>query len=98
VHFPFADGGWSEWSIWSKATRTGIQIRKRSCDNPDPLNGGLQCTPQANTAVEMINDILAETEIRMCPAEECILGMYSFRHNQMANQTSKLSINLLIYT
>ena len=42
------DGGWGDWSPWSKCdakcpkTR-GEQIRTRKCDNPAPSIGGRNC-------------------------------------------------------
>ncbi len=70
MHLPFADGDWSQWSGWSKANINRIETRTRSCDNPAPANGGLQCTPKANTTVETIDAILVETETRPCPLSE----------------------------
>ncbi|XP_071137073.1 netrin receptor UNC5A-like [Mytilus edulis] len=48
---PPVDGKWGSWtssSSWSKCTNScgsGNQVRKRtrSCDNPEPYNGGRQC-------------------------------------------------------
>eukprot|EP00794_Sanderia_malayensis_P011277 gene11277-12457_t len=40
------DGAWTEWSSWSncsKSCRGGARTRQRSCDNPAPSNGGLEC-------------------------------------------------------
>uniref|UniRef100_A0A1Q3FR61 Putative axon guidance receptor dscam n=1 Tax=Culex tarsalis TaxID=7177 RepID=A0A1Q3FR61_CULTA len=40
------DGGWSEWSQWSKCSKTcgvGVRSRKRTCENPEPKNGGREC-------------------------------------------------------
>ena len=39
------DGGWSDWEDWSECESGdgGIQIRLRSCDNPEPFNGGNDC-------------------------------------------------------
>ena len=36
------DGGFSEWSEWSECANA-IQSRSRSCNNPAPANGGLDC-------------------------------------------------------
>ncbi|XP_062521112.1 A disintegrin and metalloproteinase with thrombospondin motifs adt-1-like [Corticium candelabrum] len=36
------NGGWSLWSVWSQCDRTcgnGTKTRRRSCDNPVPVNG-----------------------------------------------------------
>ncbi|XP_019637289.1 PREDICTED: uncharacterized protein LOC109479741 [Branchiostoma belcheri] len=41
------DGVWSPWTVWSACDVTcgvGHQTRNRSCDNPEPLHGGANCT------------------------------------------------------
>ena len=43
------DGAWSTWSTWSFCTKTcsdmegGLRQRSRSCSNPEPKFGGLDC-------------------------------------------------------
>ncbi|PVD36119.1 hypothetical protein C0Q70_03092 [Pomacea canaliculata] len=44
------DGGWSRWTPWSKCQNVGgdsmmeqCLCRSRSCDNPQPINGGSPC-------------------------------------------------------
>ena len=40
------DGGWSEWSDWTKCPVKcdwGLRERERKCDNPEPKHGGKQC-------------------------------------------------------
>ena len=42
------DGGWGEWSQWSKCnakcpTKNGKQVKTRKCDNPVQENGGDNC-------------------------------------------------------
>ncbi|XP_067053119.1 uncharacterized protein [Acropora muricata] len=47
------DGGFGLWSAWtpcSKSCGTGVQSRSRSCTNPPPANGGLNCSGDYNKA------------------------------------------------
>ncbi|WAR30318.1 HMCN1-like protein [Mya arenaria] len=40
------DGAWSDWSDWDTCSTTcgvGIKQRNRTCANPPPANGGLDC-------------------------------------------------------
>ena len=41
------NGSWSVWGSWSDCNSpcslTGLRNRNRTCDNPTPLNGGLNC-------------------------------------------------------
>ncbi|KAI8492290.1 hypothetical protein Bbelb_301870 [Branchiostoma belcheri] len=44
------DGGWSNWSPWSDCSVTcgiGTSTRTRTCTNPPPANGGMDCVGQA---------------------------------------------------
>lgn len=41
------DGKWSKWSEWSACSVTcgiGIRSRIRTCDSPEPINGGKDCS------------------------------------------------------
>lgn len=43
-------GGWAAWSPWSSCSRDcelGFRVRKRTCTNPEPRNGGLPCVGDA---------------------------------------------------
>ncbi|XP_061197855.1 SCO-spondin-like isoform X2 [Saccostrea echinata] len=43
------NGGFSEWNLWSECSTScggGLKIRKRTCSNPSPQYGGLNCTGQ----------------------------------------------------
>jgi len=54
-------GGWSGWSDWSNCSLpcgNGTSMRIRTCDNPNPVNGGNECQGPAN-------------ETRMCNTHHC---------------------------
>ena len=57
-------GGLSEWGSWSGCSSTcgtpdsSINIRRRTCDNPAPQHGGMDC----QGALE---------EVEICPVPEC---------------------------
>ena len=43
---PEVDGGWTDWTSWSTCPVTcygGMQNRTRSCTNPAPDHGGVDC-------------------------------------------------------
>lgn len=43
-------GGWAAWGPWSSCSRDcelGFRVRKRTCTNPEPRNGGLPCVGDA---------------------------------------------------
>uniref|UniRef100_A0A7M5V0F3 Uncharacterized protein n=1 Tax=Clytia hemisphaerica TaxID=252671 RepID=A0A7M5V0F3_9CNID len=57
------DGKWSKWGSWGKCSAscsTGQQTRTRTCTNPVPQYGGLDCT-----------DIDSKNEIRRCTSHLC---------------------------
>ena len=62
VHsFNLVHGNWGSWSSWdpcSVSCGVGETGRRRFCDNPAPLNGGLYCGGES-------------FKIRLCENEEC---------------------------
>lgn len=43
-------GGWAPWGPWSSCSRDcelGFRVRKRTCTNPEPRDGGLPCVGNA---------------------------------------------------
>ena len=58
------NGGWSEWQKWGACTVAcggGEQSRSRTCNNPVPENGGLECT----------SDGSSNSESRTCQENGC---------------------------
>ncbi|XP_078377620.1 SCO-spondin-like [Oculina patagonica] len=59
------NGSWSEWSDWGSCSLTcgegGVKKRSRTCTNPPPTNGGLDCVgPTEETS---------ECNVRACPVD-----------------------------
>ena len=57
----FLDGRWSSWTEWTICSKTcgrGVQNRSRSCSEPAPSHGGLQCDDQRN-------------QVRSCSPDAC---------------------------
>lgn len=49
------DGGWANWADFSTCSRTcgcGSKIRFRSCTNPKPAEGGMDCVGDSAEAME----------------------------------------------
>ena len=58
------DGGFTQWSSYSDCSTTcgdGIQERLRSCTQPEPQNGGKQCSGQTKQS--------RKCNLRKCPGE-----------------------------
>ncbi|XP_026296950.1 A disintegrin and metalloproteinase with thrombospondin motifs 7 [Apis mellifera] len=66
------DGGWSNWSPWSRCSRTcgsGVTLSVRRCVNPVPSNGGAFCRGDRKRH-------------KICTTEPCDVGAPSFRDVQ----------------
>lgn len=66
------DGGWSNWSEYSRCSRMcggGVQSSTRSCDYPSPSNGGKYC-------------IGTRIKYRSCYIQDCPEGHLDFREEQ----------------
>ena len=71
---PFLDGGWSNWTDVSECSGCavdgtgGTQSTTRTCSNPEPVNGGHECTPsgQTGTTISINTGIQIETQILQC--------------------------------
>lgn len=64
---PPVNGGWSEWEDWSLCSAScdgGNKIRSRTCNNPPPGEGGLDCPGPA----EEVEDCNTDT-CTACPDE-----------------------------
>ena len=64
------DGVWSTWTAWEVCSATcgsGTQSRTRTCDNPQPSNGGNECDGQAS-------------DTQSCPGVACpsMYGLITF--------------------
>ncbi|XP_065934945.1 uncharacterized protein [Magallana gigas] len=60
------DGGFSEWTMWTKCSRTcghGLKSRRRTCTNPVPTRNGRNCTGTYSENTEC--------SIAGCPVHDC---------------------------
>ncbi|XP_008583381.1 PREDICTED: semaphorin-5B [Galeopterus variegatus] len=65
-------GGWAAWGPWSSCSRDcdlGFRVRKRTCTNPEPRNGGLPCVGDAAE--------YQDCNPQACPGEDICLGLHT---------------------
>ncbi|XP_045170493.2 coadhesin-like isoform X2 [Mercenaria mercenaria] len=61
---PCADGGWTDWSTWTKCSATcggGFESRKRTCSNPVPSALGRYCDGDSTEIVSCNTDACASS-------------------------------------
>ena len=66
------NGNWGAWGNWSECSSTcigGMQNRNRTCSDPSPQYGGLNCTASNSTTVT--GDSMMETETITCNDIPC---------------------------
>ncbi|XP_019640957.1 PREDICTED: A disintegrin and metalloproteinase with thrombospondin motifs 18-like [Branchiostoma belcheri] len=82
------DGGWSAWETsWGTCSRTcgsGVQFRRRYCNNPEPQHGGAPCSGD-------------DTMFQLCNTQPCAVSQSEFRAQQCA-ATNNQPFNGQFYT
>ena len=66
------NGNWAAWGNWSECSSTcigGMQNRNRTCSDPSPQYGGLNCT--ASNSSTVTGDSMIETETTTCNDIPC---------------------------
>ncbi|KAJ7328150.1 metalloendopeptidase [Desmophyllum pertusum] len=74
---PMRDGAWSEWSDYSDCSYHcggGAQYRTRTCTNPTPQNGGMDCEGES------------KGHWRICNPEACPEGTPTHREEQCSTK------------
>ena len=72
---PPVNGGWSSWLTCSATCNGGTQTR--SCNNPTPANGGLQC--------QLTNGSYGLNESQVCNTQSCCTPTCSFTSSQVSS-------------
>ena len=60
-----SDGNWGDWSGWSSCSKTcgsGTQTQNRTCNKPEPANGGAPCNG-------------SDSDSQLCNIDPCPIGM-----------------------
>ena len=100
---PIVDGGWSDWGPFGSCDGscddglTGLKLRRRSCTNPPPSNGGLNCNGEPIELISCplnctINDALKSTINSSVISTTTLAGATSEAHEAKSLLTSQMII------
>jgi len=76
------NGNWAAWGNWSECSSTcigGMQNRNRTCSDPSPQYGGLNCT--ASNSSTVTGDSMMETETTTCNDIPCESDIFCVNMN-----------------
>ncbi|KAI8494532.1 hypothetical protein Bbelb_277580 [Branchiostoma belcheri] len=85
------DGGWSDWvdGDCSVSCGDGVMTQTRTCTNPEPANGGAQCTREDGTTG------LAEDRTASCTQGACPIGALTAEPSLFLSQLAVNTFRLL---
>ncbi|CAD5125803.1 DgyrCDS14009 [Dimorphilus gyrociliatus] len=72
-----ANGNWGLWSAWSTCSSkcsSGVELRSRKCNSPEPKNGGSLCAPLNGTgSIELRNcsNSPCQSTFKWCEKDPC---------------------------
>ena len=81
------DGGWSAYGAWTECSAScgdGSQSRSRTCNNPSPAHGGLECSGQP-------------TENRVCGTAKCRNSKCKTRKHYDRDRKMAIDVKIHIY-
>ncbi|XP_053398188.1 uncharacterized protein LOC123551768 [Mercenaria mercenaria] len=70
------DGNFNDWSVWSSCSHTcgpGHKVRRRYCNNPEPLHGGAECMGET-------------TETQSCKEQSCPVVPYGYECDRVQDK------------
>ena len=83
IHFVLVNGNWSLWSAFTNCSAVcGLktQRRTRSCTNPPPAHGGLDCTGHSFEVRDC-------QKVKKCPGKIFFINQYQVMNTTFINQT-----------